>query len=109
MWLCMKCGEEVDDNFTECWNCRADKDGVLPEYLSVHEDIAAENRALAPEKPKSITCLRCGDNLKYEGTIRFSHSPMWFTGELKFMDKHLDMHVCLRCGHVEFLISNSVL
>ncbi|HEX8494312.1 MAG TPA: hypothetical protein VF658_15795 [Pyrinomonadaceae bacterium] len=109
MWRCLKCGEEVDDNFTECWNCRADKNGNLPEgYLSIHENIAAENRAIAPERPRSITCLRCGDELKYDGTIHFSHSPMWLTGELKVLDKHLEMYVCLRCGHVEFIMPNSV-
>jgi ribosomal protein S27AE len=110
MWQCVKCGEKVEDNFTECWNCRADRDGVLPEEgdLSAHENIAAENRVLAPEKPGSINCLRCNSTLAYNGTMQFKHSPLWWTGELRFMAEHLEMYVCLRCGHVEFLVPNSL-
>jgi rubrerythrin len=26
-WKCPKCGEEVEDQFDECWNCGADRPG----------------------------------------------------------------------------------
>jgi hypothetical protein len=111
MWTCVNCGESVEDNFTQCWNCLTDKDGLLPEGdHSIHETLAAENRAIAPERPGSIDCLRCGNTLEYTGTMRFSHSPAWVTGEIRFIEVHrdLEMYVCGRCGHVEFLAPNFV-
>jgi uncharacterized RDD family membrane protein YckC len=30
MWRCSHCGEEVDDDFTECWNCSYSRDGKAP-------------------------------------------------------------------------------
>jgi len=28
MWNCMKCGEEVEDNFEICWSCSTSRDGT---------------------------------------------------------------------------------
>lgn len=30
MWTCIKCGEEVEDQFDACWKCGAGKDGSEP-------------------------------------------------------------------------------
>jgi hypothetical protein len=27
-WKCLKCGEEVEDQFDECWNCGAERPGT---------------------------------------------------------------------------------
>lgn len=47
MWKCVKCNEEVDDNFTVCWNCQAEKDTGLqtsdfhpPESKELREQIS---------------------------------------------------------------------
>jgi len=28
MWICLKCGEKVEDQFESCWRCRAPRAGV---------------------------------------------------------------------------------
>ena len=106
MWTCVKCEEEVEDNFTECWNCRADRDGVLPDEgeLSAHEVVAAENRAATNKQLSSINCLRCDKALEYRGMVRIHHSQSWLMGELigQIFAEDLEMYICPRCGRAEF-------
>jgi hypothetical protein len=105
MWRCVRCGETVEDNFSECWNCRAGKDGLLPEgYLSAHEIAAAENRAIVNTNLSSVNCVRCANGLEYRGMMRVSHSPVGLTGVLFAADEDLSMYACPRCGHIEFFV-----
>ena len=101
MWQCLKCGETVDDTFTECWNCRADRDGLLPEEdeLSAHQAMRAENRmANVNEQASSINCLRCQRAVEYAGK-KHIHAGFIFEGKLS-----LRMYICPHCGHVEFFV-----
>jgi uncharacterized membrane protein YvbJ len=44
MWMCPKCGENVEATFDVCWNCGTDKDGR--EDPSFSKDVmAAPQRA----------------------------------------------------------------
>lgn len=109
MWQCAECGATCEDKFSACWNCQAEREDILPEgEPSMDENVATKNRAAAPEESTAVSCLRCGSALVYDGTMRFQHSSLWLTGELNFLDKHLELYVCRRCGHVELFIPDSV-
>ena len=44
MWQCLQCNEPVHNNFSRCWNCGADKEGVAdPEFM--HADLMPVDHA----------------------------------------------------------------
>ncbi len=111
MWTCFKCGEQVEDNFTACWNCQAGRDGALPENpLPPH--MVEENRAiLGNEVQAKHHCLRWRNILEYAGPRRFHMNTNWGAlgelGELFLSKEHLEMFSCPQCGHVEFFVPSA--
>ena len=116
MWQCMKCRQEVEDNFDVCWNCGTSRDGTEdPDFRKADEIPAASLSGVAaaplsaqarqPEK-NPIFCPRCNRKLDYVGTKQFHEgSVAWsLLGELFVNREHFDVYLCPRCGRVEFFI-----
>jgi len=112
MWTCHKCSEEVEDQFGVCWNCEADRDGILPTRDSSDQNIEdTESIAFLNEKFRPKDCLRCNIALRYAGRKEF-HEGMKLGAlgdvfELLVTQTRLEMYVCPNCLHVEFFVSDS--
>jgi hypothetical protein len=109
MWKCIRCGEDVEDTFEVCWNCQANRSGVLPAgHNSSHEDIDDIDRDIANRKFKPMDCLRCRSALEYVGTKKFHRGPnlgaLGDWAELFVGHESLEMYRCSECGHVEFFV-----
>jgi hypothetical protein len=56
-----------------------------------------------------VRCLRCDGPTKYVRTRAFRHAGLGsLLGDLLHLDddsEELDLHVCPKCGHVEFFVS----
>ncbi|HYO08276.1 MAG TPA: DUF2007 domain-containing protein [Tepidisphaeraceae bacterium] len=58
-WTCPRCGEAIEPQFTDCWNCQASR----PEPATdAPADDPATPRAVGPI-PADVACSRCGYNL----------------------------------------------
>lgn len=61
------------------------------------------------EPTATVRCLRCDTPTKYVRTKALQHAGLLnLLGELFELANHseeLDLHVCPRCGHVEFFVS----
>jgi hypothetical protein len=43
MWICSKCGENVEDDFEVCWSCGAARDGTPnPEFVPEQEGVVGD-------------------------------------------------------------------
>ena len=103
MWTCQNCSEEVEDQFDVCWNCEADREGVLPTGGSSDPNTEdTERRAFLSEKFRPKDCLRCNTALRYAGRKEFHE------GELLAALTRLEMYVCPNCLRVEFFISDPI-
>lgn len=101
MWRCLKCGEDVEDQFELCWNCQANRRGLRQFQNSPKRDPEDERvKAIVNRKHKPMNCLRCGCGLTHAGTRKFYQGPN--LGELLIAKESLEMYVCQECGHVEF-------
>lgn len=93
MWQCVKCREQIGDNFDACWSCGTSRDGVVP-----------------PDEPEThpVVCPRCRRKLDYVGTKSFHEGTRWGVlgdlGELFVKKERLDLYCCPRCGRVEFFV-----
>ena len=65
MWQCAKCGEQNDDQFEACWNCKEAVEGIDPDETQL--DILFD-----PEKPQPVTeagsvqCPTCGQHFNVQ-------------------------------------------
>jgi predicted RNA-binding Zn-ribbon protein involved in translation (DUF1610 family) len=101
MWRCLKCGEDVEDQFELCWNCQANRRGLRQFQNSSRSEPEDERvKAIVNRKHKPMSCLRCGCVLTHTGTRKFYQGPN--LGELLIAKESLEMYVCQECGHVEF-------
>ncbi len=117
MWQCVKCREELDDSFDNCWKCGTSKEGVedpdfriADEYSSeqiadaVNE--AAEREAELAKNP--IICATCQCELDHLGTKNFHEGTRWGflgdVGELFVKKERFDVYCCPKCGRVEFFV-----
>lgn len=112
MWKCLNCTEEVEDHFDLCWNCEANRQGVLPARSSTPQDPAEkEERRFLNEKFRSRNCLRCDVVLTYAGRKDFHEGTHWGAlgdfGELFVVQLKLEMFVCPNCLKVEFFMADS--
>lgn len=56
-WVCPKCGETIEGQFTDCWNCltaRSDGTAVVPVADAEHD----------PSLAQDLPCLQCQYNLR---------------------------------------------
>ena len=60
-WRCPGCGEMIEPQFTDCWNCQTSRPGG-------DESVAAETEIPRPppdpQIPIDVTCLKCQYNLR---------------------------------------------
>jgi hypothetical protein len=123
MWKCVKCREEVGDDFDVCWQCGTSREGVedpdfrnADEFRNVKEVppervtepvAAADGRQEEPGKDP-ILCPRCRRKLDYVGTKSFHEGTRWGIlgdlGELFVNKERFDVYCCPRCGRVEFFV-----
>jgi predicted RNA-binding Zn-ribbon protein involved in translation (DUF1610 family) len=104
MWQCVKCREQLGDNFEVCWNCGTSSAGIEDPGFRKADDIPAEeidespspsavttteestaiqvlseadasNRKLNENRP--LDCLRCGRALNFVGTKSFHEGFQW--------------------------------
>jgi hypothetical protein len=117
MWQCVKCREEVEENFDACWNCGTSRDGTEDPYFRKTEDVApkafheqptattATGREVATNP---IMCLRCNSELDHVGTKAFHEGTRWGVlgdlAELFINKERFDVYCCPRCGRVEFFV-----
>ena len=101
MWICQRCGADVDADWDTCWNCatvREDAPDGQPEPASAIDLGAAR------------ACLRCQTPLEARGVKYF------FEGEETWGDlllspgirnvrrERFDLYACPRCGHAELFV-----
>ena len=111
IWTCLKCSEEVEEQFAVCWNCQADRNGRFPSPTLSNEDIAeARAKAFLTEKHRPKQCHRCNVTLHYAGTKDFHEGTnlgvFGQLGELLINRTRLDMQVCPQCFCVEFFLAD---
>lgn len=112
MWKCLNCSEAVDDRFEVCWNCEADRRGVLPNGTSSSSEANGDNdlKRFLNKKHESKNCSACQSELKFIGTKEFHEGANWGAlgelGELFVGRTNLEMHVCPTCLRVEFFVSD---
>lgn len=100
--ICPECNTKNLPGRTHCLGC-----GRLLEDVVANEPPVPVSPSVpvSPVLP-ALKCLRCGNDLRYVGKKRFHEGVNWaILGELgeMFVNKqHLDMYVCLNCGHVKF-------
>lgn len=106
IWHCLKCGEDVEDQFEVCWNCQADRRGLRNFNKSEIEYPEDRVRAIVNKKHKPMNCLRCTTVLTHAGTRKLHQGPNFGVlgdwGELLVTKETVEMYVCSECGHVEF-------
>jgi hypothetical protein len=107
MWKCLNCSEDVPDNLAVCWNCEADKLGVVPSVAEKNDE--SELKQFLSEKHRPKNCIRCNSALTFTGTKAFREGTNWgMLGDFgEFFDGHLslEMYVCPKCLRVEFFVS----
>ena len=120
MWQCVKCREQLEDDFDACWNCGTSRDGTEdPDFRKADDgsaippaDPAAGPESAGAEQPEKnpIFCSRCNRKLDYVGTKKFHEGTRAWgfllgdLGELFVNREHFDVYVCPRCGRVEFFV-----
>ena len=105
MWKCVKCREQVDDEFEVCWNCGTSSEGIEDNEFKRAEDIRAEELETTPPLPdsapvvdqstaiqeipqgrsgdpaailrRSLLCPRCDHDLDFVGTKSFHEGFQW--------------------------------
>ena len=117
MWQCIKCRENVEDNFDVCWSCGTSRDGAEdPEFRKADDvppapltEAVTEQMPAVTEQPEKnpIFCPRCDRKLDFVGTKKFHEGTRaWdFMGgiwELFKNRENFDVYMCPRCGRVEF-------
>ena len=106
IWHCLKCGEDVEDQFEVCWNCQADRRGLRNFNKREIEYPEDRVRAIVNKKHKPMSCLRCSAVLSHAGTRKLHQGPNFGVlgdwGELLVTKETVEMYVCPECGHVEF-------
>ena len=55
MWQCVKCGEQVEEDFEGCWNCGTTRDGVEDPYFRKADE--AETDALGERSADTAPTL----------------------------------------------------
>src|SRR5262249_32672362 len=66
MWICSKCGENVEDDFEVCWSCGSNKEGTpnpefLPEREAVMGDQAYQTQQAALREENLVTVATFGN------------------------------------------------
>ena len=99
VWKCLKCAEEVPDDFDVCWKCEADREGRMPVLNLSGEDLEDESdKDFLNEKFRPKNCVRCHVGMTYAGRQEFHEGAMFRT--------NLEMYVCASCLRVEFFLSD---
>lgn len=114
MWKCLKCSEEVNEELDVCWNCEADRRGVLPKGASStkRDNRDAELKRFLNKKHGPKKCSACQCALKFVGSREFHEGANWGMlgdlGELFVARTSLEMYACPTCLRVEFFLSDPV-
>ena len=59
MWTCEKCGEQLDDRFSECWRC--DDDGFPDELAATGEIVLSTTSAIPGRIVAGSLGIVCGE------------------------------------------------
>ncbi len=108
MWLCGKCGESVEDDFSACWKCGTTREGLSDPQFRTVPDAQQFDAVAVADSANPIACARCNTTLQYVGRKRFHEGTNWGVfgelGELFVKREHFDVYLCPRCGRVEFFV-----
>jgi len=112
MWKCLKCSEDIDDELEVCWNCQANRRGVVESGASgppeANDD--AEFRRFLNKKHGPKNCSGCQSGLNFIGTREFHEGIDWGIlgdlGEAFVARTKLEMYACPSCLRVEFFLSD---
>ena len=107
-WTCLKCKEQVGQQYEVCWNCQHDRSGqVPPTFLSLEVEDQAQADALS-NKWRDKQCVQCERRLAYIGRKEFHEGMRWGAlgdfGELFVSHTELEMYFCPTCRRVEFFV-----
>src|SRR5262245_37014811 len=101
MWHCVKCGEDVEDQFELCWNCQANRRGLRQFNKREPEDPEDRVKSIVNRKHKPMNCLRCTSLLSYAGSRKVHQGPGFGFGdwgEFLLAKEAVEMYVCSECG-----------
>ena len=65
-WTCPKCGEAIEPQFTDCWNCQTPRPGVGESEATKTGEPPQPPPRLPPDPhiPVDLKCIRCDYNLR---------------------------------------------
>lgn len=100
MWKCSRCGERVDDNFDECWNCGASREGEMnPAFKSavvgVGDNSTCNHCGYLLRRLTGDRCPECGE---YIDRIT-RDTPEEGGVDPEIAEKYSGQPLCLRCAH----------
>jgi predicted nucleic-acid-binding Zn-ribbon protein len=104
-WRCPQCGEKVEEQFTECWNCGTAQDGT-PDPAFTEKELARELPQLDAQRRELLSgfkCAKCSSDQAEVEVVRVSSGL--FAGAvgrmLDFQAKRYLALACKDCGYVE--------
>ena len=123
-WTCMTCGEQIEFNFENCWNCGTASDGTIDSDFvrdqEVSEPLTFEKVPLESVLP-IISCSKCGSSKiiprveildQSEGkTGRITCMVVGNPNALIFRDRmygEIRADICGDCGHVELRVEDAL-
>jgi hypothetical protein len=63
-WVCPTCGEKLDPQFSECWNCETPRPDQSPPATPADDPTLPADVAPDPEIVAELPCTRCQYNLR---------------------------------------------
>jgi predicted nucleic-acid-binding Zn-ribbon protein len=108
MWKCSSCGEDVEDDFTVCWNCQHEKDGSPAPVASDEADPTAlvestreDGSVEVTAGGKTLTCVVCGNNAFHERNSLLN-TRFATLMNLDWANAQAINYICTRCGYIHW-------
>lgn len=79
MWTCIKCGEEHEDTFDDCWNCGTSRDGTENPAFRRADDVGSTetgSAAVAFEQGADVTALPTDGDAGILREVTLSTTPI---------------------------------
>jgi hypothetical protein len=112
MWKCPSCGEDVEDEFSACWNCQRGKDGspappaaaAEPGPVGLVETTREDGSIEVAIGDKALTCVVCGNPAFHERNSLLNTRFATFLN-LDWTNAQAINYICTRCGYIFWFLA----
>jgi hypothetical protein len=108
MWKCRACDEEVEDEFSVCWNCQHGKDGTVampvpeaPAPAHLVETAIADGCVEVTVGGKPLVCVVCGNTSFHERDSLLNTRLATFFN-FDWANAAAINYICTRCGYIHW-------